>query len=170
MTTTTRRAALGALASVSALALPVAIASSAAIAAKVIAEPSALSVIPLQEAEALLEIGRRMPELLKEFWDASAALKDAQARFDESAPLPPKPRKRAKDQAKRMFERPLIKIVRGAPAPSSTEVNPSHAYESLWDAMLRGENELMRKEIYQVSDRYQWSCFRRPKIAASPPP
>lgn len=151
--------ALGALASVSALALPVAIASSAAIAAKVIAEPSALSVIPLQEAEALLEIGRRMPELLKEFWDASAALKDAQARFDESAPLPPKPRKRAKDQAKRMFERPLIKIVRGAPAPSSTEVNPSHAYESLWDAMLRGENELTRKEIYQVSDRYQWKLF-----------
>jgi hypothetical protein len=100
-----------------------------------------------------------MPDLLEEFWKASAALKDARGRFDESAPLPPKPRKRAKDQAKRMFKRPLIKIVRGAPAPSSTDVNPSHAYESLWDAMLRGESELTRTEIYQVSDRYQWKLI-----------
>ena len=100
-----------------------------------------------------------MPDLLKEFWDASAALKDAQSRFNESAPLPPTPRQRTKGQAKRMFERPLIKIVRGAPTPSSTEVSPSHAYESLWDAFCRAESELMRTDIYQVSDRYQWKLI-----------
>ena len=130
--TTTRRAALGVLASVPALALPAgAIAPPAAIAAQVITEPSAVSAPSKQEVEALIEIGRRMPDLLKEFWDASAALKDAQSRFNETAPLPPKPRKRTKEaQSKRMLDRPLIKIVRGAPSSKPLEVSPSHAYES----------------------------------------
>jgi hypothetical protein len=134
--------------------------------------PAALAALPSppvtiagkKEAQALVEIGRRLPSLLKEYLDVSDALKNARARFDETAPLPPRPRKRAQDQTKRMFERPLVKIV-GAPAPSRKprEVSPSHAYESLWDAMLRGENELARKEVYQVSDRYQSKLFSAAK-------
>jgi hypothetical protein len=33
----------------------------------------------------------------------------------------------------------------------------------MWGAMLRGENELTRTEIYQVSDRYQWKLFSAAK-------
>jgi len=160
MTAPTRRAALGALASVPALALSAgAMASPAAIAAQV-AELSAVPA-PKQEAEALIEIGRRMPDLLDAFWKASAALNNARAQFNDNAPLPPKIRKRTKDEPKRMFNRPLIKIVRGAPAAYSRpmEVSPSQAYEALRDAIVRGESELTRKEIYQVSDRFQWKFF-----------
>jgi hypothetical protein len=161
--TTTRRAALGALAGVPALALSaVAIASPAALAAQ-FAQPSAAST-PTQEAEGLIEIGRRMAGLLEEFWQASDELRAAQVRFNEIAPLPPKPRKRARLANERMFKRPLLKIVRDAYSkPVPLEISASHAYEGLWDAALRGENELSRKEIYQVSDRYQWKLFSAAK-------
>lgn len=44
------------------------------------------------------------------------------------------------------------------------EASASHAYEALWDALLRGDDgELTRKEIYQVSDRYQWKLFSAAK-------
>ena len=137
--------------------------------------PAALASLPLpvvapsaiparkQEAEGLLDIGRRMPRLIKEFWQASADLKAARTQFDKIAPLPPKPRKRAKDQTKRTFDRPFIKIVRGTPAPLSKapmEASASHAYESLWDAVARGDDrEFTRREIYQISDRFQWKFF-----------
>jgi len=160
---TTRRAALGALAGAPALALTVtAMASPAALAAQ-FAQPSAAST-PTQEAEGLIEIGRRMPDLLDEFWQASDELRAAQVRFNEIAPLPPKARKRARIANERMFKRPLLKIVRDAYSkPAPLEISASHAYEGLWDAALRGENELSRKEIYQVSDRYQWKLFSAAK-------
>jgi hypothetical protein len=46
------------------------------------------------------------------------------------------------------------------------EVSASHAYEALRDAFARAENELTRKEIYQISDRFQWTLFPLPAIAA----
>jgi hypothetical protein len=98
--TPSRRAALGALASIPALALPtVAMATPAALAAQPPAAPA-----PTQEVAGLIEIGRRMPDLLGEFWGARSALNDAQARFNEIAPLPPKPRKRANDEAQRFAQ------------------------------------------------------------------
>jgi hypothetical protein len=109
-----------------------------------------------------MEIGRRMPELLNEFWNANSALKDARARFDESAPLPPKWRKRAND-AKRLLGRPMFKIVSGPPAPfvaAPVEVSTSHAYETLLSAFLRlEEGEVTRKVLYQVSERFQWKLI-----------
>jgi hypothetical protein len=126
------------------------------------AEAAPAASAPTQEAEGLIEIGRRMPELLNEFWNAHSALKDARARFDESAPLPPTWRKRAND-AKRLFSRPMFKIVRGTPATfvaAPVEVSASHAYETLLNAFLRPEKEeLTRKELYQVSERFQWKLI-----------
>lgn len=119
--------------------------------------PSATSATK-EEAEGLIEIGRRMPDLLSEFWNARSALSDVRARFDEIAPLPPKPqRKRANDEAKRLFKQPVFKIVRGTPSPLVSlprEVSASHAYEAMRDAILRNESEFGRKEIYQISDRF----------------
>jgi hypothetical protein len=165
--TTTRRGALGAVlaaGAAAATALPASTLGAALPAAALVvstptmatpaAQPPAASA-PTQEAEGLMEIGRRMPELLDEFWKARTALKDARARFDESAPLLPKRRKRPND-AKRLFKEPMFKIVRGTPAPQGDlpwEVSASHTYETLWDACLRGRGEVTR-ELYQVSDRY----------------
>jgi hypothetical protein len=118
---------------------------------------------PPQEAEGLIEIGRRMPDLLGEFWSARSALNDAQARFNEIAPLPPKPRKRANDEAQRMFKQPVFKIVRGAPSPLVAlprEVSASSAYEQLRDAIYRNESKFARKEIYQISYRFQRKFMR----------
>ena len=74
--TTTRRGILGALAGVPALALPAAAiagapAALAALSAQTVVSPapSAASATK-EEAEGLIEIGRRMPDLLKEFWTA----------------------------------------------------------------------------------------------------
>jgi hypothetical protein len=165
---TSRRAAIGAIlaaGTVAATALP---ALGAALPSIDMAAPAALAAeaptasAPTNEAEGLMEIGRRLPDLLNEFWDANAALKDARARFDESAPLPPKWRKRAND-ANRLLGRPMFKIVRGTPATfvaAPWEVSASHAYEALWDALLRGEtNQFTRKEFYQVSDRFFWKLI-----------
>ncbi len=159
-----RRAILGALAGVPALALPAAAmagapAALAALSAQTVVSPapSAASATK-EEAEGLIEIGRRMPDLLSEFWNARSALSDVRARFDEIAPLPPKPqRKRANDEAKRLFKQPVFKIVRGTPSPLVSlprEVSASHAYEAMRDAILRNESEFGRKEIYQISDRF----------------
>ena len=138
--------------------------------------PAALAALPPEtaaasapiatklEAEGLIEIGRRIAGLLEEFWQAADELRAAQVRFNEIAPLPPKPRKRARIANERMFKRPLLKIVRDAYSkPAPLEISASHAYEGLWDAALRDDNELSRKEIYQVSDRYQWKLFSAAK-------
>ena len=161
-----RRAALGAIiaaGAAAATALP-ASALGAALPAAAMATPATLATIapptasaPTQEVEGLMEIGRRMPELLGEFWKARTALKDARARFDESAPLPPKPRKREND-AKRLLGRPVFKIVRGTTAPFVAlpmEVSASCAYEEMRDSFYLGKNKFTREVTYQVSKHYQ---------------
>jgi hypothetical protein len=158
--TPSRRAALGALASIPALALP---AAAMAAPAALAAQPPAAAPAPTREAEGLIEIGRRMPDLLGELWNASSALSDARAQFDESAPLPPKPRKRANDEAQRLFKQPMFKIVHGTPAPLVAlprEVSASRAYEALRDAILRNESKFARKEICQISYHFQRKFMR----------
>ena len=164
MTAPTRRAALGALVSFPALALPTgAVALPAALAAQAAAPSAAASA--KQEAEGLVEIGRRMPDLLDEFWKASAVLKDARARFDETAPLPPKPRKRAKDEAKRLFKQPLVKIVRDLSGNAPLEVRASHAYESLYDAWSRdGAGGITRKEFIRSRSLPVEALFGRQRL------
>jgi hypothetical protein len=142
--------------------------------------PAALAALPPEtaaasapiatklEAEGLIEIGRRIAGLLEEFWQAADELRAAQVRFNEIAPLPPKPRKRARIANERMFKTPFVKIVRGQPAPYSStspmETSAAHAHEVLWDAAVSDDgSELTRKEIYQVSERYQWKLFSAAK-------
>jgi len=165
--TPSRRAALGAIlaaGTAAATALP-ASALGAALPAAAMATPATLAAIApptasatQQEAEGLMEIGRRMPELLDEFWKARTALKEAQARFDDSAPLPPKPRKRANDEARPLVKQPVFKIVRGTPSPLVRlpwEVSASRAYEEMRNSIYRRENKFTREITYQVSERYQ---------------
>jgi len=152
--TTTRRGILGALAGVPALALPAAAIACAPATLAASPAPSAASTTK-EEAEGLIEVGRRMPDLLKEFWTASADLKAATTRFNETAPLPPKPRKRAKEAKARLFKRPLLKIVRAELAPrvpgEGLEVTPAQAYEGIFSSE---KISFLSREVYHVSNQY----------------
>jgi hypothetical protein len=67
------------------------------------------------------------------------------------------------DEAKRLFGRPVFKIVRGTPAPLVAlprEVSATRAYEALLDAILRNESKFARKEIYQISYSFQRKFMR----------
>jgi hypothetical protein len=113
-----------------------------------------------EENRDLIDLARRASELFRERDRAVADLRATRNKFKETAPLPPRPRKKPDG-----LNLPLFKIVRN-PGPlvsgKPIEISVDRAYDMWLQAAGDGrscEPELTRKEILRVSDRYVWKLL-----------
>jgi hypothetical protein len=107
----------------------------------------------------LRNIGLRLLDLEDERLRIRDEYFAARDRMNEVAPLPPKPRPRKIEEGKpkRLFSKPLKKIVRASSASGEDKFLEDMPADAYW--RLRGESKMMSEEIYQISWRYQCRLF-----------
>lgn len=118
-------------------------------ASRTASDPSAVD-----EQDTLRNIGLRLLDLADERSAIAVEYRAAKDRMNEVAPLPPKPRPREIEEGKPkpLFAKPLKKIVR-----ASTEFFEDTPADAYWH-LMQG-HPLTRKEVYQISSRYQDRLF-----------
>jgi hypothetical protein len=113
-----------------------------------------------EENRDLIDLARRAGELFRERDRAVADLLAARNKFRETAPLPPRSRKKPDGVNLNLFNivRNPGPLVSGKPI----EISVDRAHD-MWlqaaDEGRSGEPEFTRKEILHVSDRYVWKLL-----------
>lgn len=114
------------------------------------------AIVPAEPEESrdLLDLAQRVGELSRERHQAVADLRIARIRFAETGPLPPRPRKKVAGFSPFKIVRNPGPHIRGAPIECSID----RAYDFWWGSMRKSPNEaeLVRKELFHVSERYVW--------------
>jgi len=115
----------------------------------------ATAASPEEEDRELVTLGHRAAKLLEERYQGGVDLRSATAKFIETAPLPPRPRK--KPEGRILF----FKIVRN-PAPLGSTGQIECSVDSVYDQLfeqttVQGFREV--RGIYNISDRYAGKLY-----------